>query len=166
MAKYRLATSHCCLGVACRSLNETVKTALRKAVDALALIPKFAARVRRIIDEDRELLETSSRTDGEAVLQDAGAHDPEHDALERSAIGGGHRREVIHQTSDPVGRKERLVVDCLGPQCVLTEDSERIVGGSGRGCHERMLMSFEHLGQHTSRTASRSTCFSRWPRIL
>jgi predicted transcriptional regulator len=36
-----------------QSLNETVKTALREAVER----PAFKARIRRIIDEDRELLE-------------------------------------------------------------------------------------------------------------
>jgi predicted transcriptional regulator len=39
------------------SLNETVKTALREAVERRRKDPKFKARVRRIIDEDRELLE-------------------------------------------------------------------------------------------------------------
>lgn len=40
-----------------QSLNETVKTALREAVDRRRKDPKFKARVRRIIEEDRELLE-------------------------------------------------------------------------------------------------------------
>lgn len=40
-----------------QSLNETVKLALREAVDRRRKDPKFKARVRRIIDEDRELLE-------------------------------------------------------------------------------------------------------------
>ena len=40
-----------------RSLNETVKTALREAVERRRRDPKFKARVKRIIDEDRELLE-------------------------------------------------------------------------------------------------------------
>jgi hypothetical protein len=40
-----------------QSLNETVKTALREAVDRRRKDPKFKARLRRIIDEDRELLE-------------------------------------------------------------------------------------------------------------
>jgi predicted transcriptional regulator len=40
-----------------QSLNETVKTALREAVERRRNDPKFKARVRRIIEEDRELLE-------------------------------------------------------------------------------------------------------------
>jgi hypothetical protein len=40
-----------------RSLNETVKLALKEAVDRRRKDPKFKARVRRIIEEDRELLE-------------------------------------------------------------------------------------------------------------
>jgi predicted transcriptional regulator len=40
-----------------QSLNETVKTALREAVERRRKDPKFKARLRRIIDEDRELLE-------------------------------------------------------------------------------------------------------------
>ena len=40
-----------------QSLNETVKTALREAVDRRRKDPKFKARLKRIIDEDRELLE-------------------------------------------------------------------------------------------------------------
>ena len=39
------------------SLNETVKKALKEAVDRRRSDPDFRARVRRIIDEDRELLE-------------------------------------------------------------------------------------------------------------
>jgi hypothetical protein len=39
------------------SLNETVKTALKEAVDRRRKDPKFKARVKRIIEEDRELLE-------------------------------------------------------------------------------------------------------------
>ena len=39
------------------SLNETVKTALKEAVERRRNDPKFKARVKRIIDEDRELLE-------------------------------------------------------------------------------------------------------------
>lgn len=39
------------------SLNETVKTALREAVERRRSDPKFRERVQRIIDEDRELLE-------------------------------------------------------------------------------------------------------------
>lgn len=40
-----------------QSLNETVKTALREAVERRRKDPKFKARVRRIIEEDRELLQ-------------------------------------------------------------------------------------------------------------
>jgi hypothetical protein len=40
-----------------QSLNETVKTALREAVERRRKDPKFKARVQRIIEEDRELLE-------------------------------------------------------------------------------------------------------------
>ena len=40
-----------------KSLNETVKQALKEAVERRRKDPKFKARVRRIIDEDRELLE-------------------------------------------------------------------------------------------------------------
>ena len=40
-----------------QSLNETVKTALREAVERRRKDPKFKARLRRIIDEDKELLE-------------------------------------------------------------------------------------------------------------
>ena len=40
-----------------QSLNETVKTALREAVERRRRDPKFKARVKRIINEDRELLE-------------------------------------------------------------------------------------------------------------
>jgi hypothetical protein len=39
------------------SLNETVKTALKEAVERRRKDPKFKARVRRIIEEDRKLLE-------------------------------------------------------------------------------------------------------------
>jgi hypothetical protein len=39
------------------SLNETVKTALKEAVERRRMDPKFKARVKRIIEEDRELLE-------------------------------------------------------------------------------------------------------------
>jgi hypothetical protein len=39
------------------SLNETVKTALKEAVERRRKDPKFKARVKRIIEEDRELLE-------------------------------------------------------------------------------------------------------------
>jgi predicted transcriptional regulator len=44
-----------------RSLNETVKTALREAVERRRGDPKFRARLKRIIDEDRELLERLAR---------------------------------------------------------------------------------------------------------
>ncbi len=40
-----------------QSLNETVKTALREAVERRRKDPRFKARVRRIIEEDRALLE-------------------------------------------------------------------------------------------------------------
>jgi predicted transcriptional regulator len=40
-----------------QSLNETVKTALREAVERRRQDPRFQARVQRIIEEDRELLE-------------------------------------------------------------------------------------------------------------
>lgn len=40
-----------------QSLNETVKQALKEAVDSRRKDPKFKARVRRIIEEDRALLE-------------------------------------------------------------------------------------------------------------
>ena len=43
------------------SLNETVKQALREAVERRRRDPKFKARVRRIIEEDRELLERLAR---------------------------------------------------------------------------------------------------------
>jgi hypothetical protein len=43
------------------SLNETVKTALKEAVERRRNDPKFKARVRRIIEEDRELLERLAR---------------------------------------------------------------------------------------------------------
>ena len=39
------------------SLNKTVKQALKEAVERRRSDPAFKARVRRIIDEDRELLE-------------------------------------------------------------------------------------------------------------
>ena len=44
-----------------QSLNETVKTALREAVERRRRDPAFAARVQRIIEEDRELLERLSK---------------------------------------------------------------------------------------------------------
>jgi predicted transcriptional regulator len=40
-----------------KSLNETVKSALREAVERRRRDPKFKARIQRIIEEDRELLE-------------------------------------------------------------------------------------------------------------
>ncbi len=40
-----------------QSLNETIKQALAEAVERRRKDPKFRARLRRIIDEDRELLE-------------------------------------------------------------------------------------------------------------
>jgi hypothetical protein len=40
-----------------QSLNETVKSALRDAIERRRADPKFRARVQRIIEEDRELLE-------------------------------------------------------------------------------------------------------------
>ena len=40
-----------------KSLNETVKQALRESVERRRSDPEFKARLRRIINEDRELLE-------------------------------------------------------------------------------------------------------------
>ncbi len=40
-----------------QSLNETVKTALREAVERRREDPEFKQRIRRIIAEDAELLE-------------------------------------------------------------------------------------------------------------
>jgi hypothetical protein len=40
-----------------KSLNETVKLALSEAVERRRRDPEFRARVQRIIDQDRELLE-------------------------------------------------------------------------------------------------------------
>ena len=40
-----------------QSLNETVKLALREAVERRQKDPAFRRRVRQIIDDDRELLE-------------------------------------------------------------------------------------------------------------
>lgn len=40
-----------------QSMNETIKQALGAAVEQRRKDPKFRARLRRIIDEDRELLE-------------------------------------------------------------------------------------------------------------
>ena len=39
------------------SLNETIKLALEAAIERRRKDPKFQARLRMIIDEDRELLE-------------------------------------------------------------------------------------------------------------
>lgn len=44
-----------------QSLNETVKTALREAVERRRTDPKFKARLRKIIEEDQELLERLAR---------------------------------------------------------------------------------------------------------
>jgi predicted transcriptional regulator len=44
-----------------KSLNETVKQALRDSVAKRRQDPEFRARVRRIIEEDRELLERLAR---------------------------------------------------------------------------------------------------------
>jgi hypothetical protein len=43
------------------SLNETVKQSLIEAVERRRNSPKFKARLERIIEEDRELLERLSR---------------------------------------------------------------------------------------------------------
>jgi predicted transcriptional regulator len=43
------------------SLNETVKQALREAVERRQKDPAFQRRIRRIIEEDRELLERLAR---------------------------------------------------------------------------------------------------------
>ena len=40
-----------------KSMNETVKEALSEAVERRRRDPKFKARIRQIIEEDRELLE-------------------------------------------------------------------------------------------------------------
>ncbi len=40
-----------------KSLNETVKLALSEAVERRRRDPKFNARIRKIIEQDRELLE-------------------------------------------------------------------------------------------------------------
>lgn len=44
-----------------KSVNETIKDALTEAVERKRRDPKFKARVRKIIDEDRELLERLAR---------------------------------------------------------------------------------------------------------
>jgi len=43
------------------SLNETVKLALREAVERRQKDPEFQQRIRRIIEADRELLERLAR---------------------------------------------------------------------------------------------------------
>lgn len=43
------------------SLNETVRRALSEAIEACRAEPELKSRVRRIIDEDRELLERLAR---------------------------------------------------------------------------------------------------------
>ena len=43
------------------SLNETVKLALREAVERRQKDPAFRRRIRRIIEEDRELVERLAR---------------------------------------------------------------------------------------------------------
>lgn len=43
------------------SLNETVRRSLAEAVERRRRDPKFKARIRRIIEEDRELLERLSK---------------------------------------------------------------------------------------------------------
>lgn len=40
-----------------RSINETVKQALREAVESRRGDPDFRSRLKRVIEEDRELLE-------------------------------------------------------------------------------------------------------------
>lgn len=44
-----------------KSLNETVKQALREAVERRQKDPAFRRRIRQIIEEDRELLERLAR---------------------------------------------------------------------------------------------------------
>lgn len=44
-----------------KSLNETVKQALREAAERRRTDPEFKAKVRRIIEQDRELLERLAR---------------------------------------------------------------------------------------------------------
>jgi predicted transcriptional regulator len=44
-----------------KSLNETVKQALSEAIERRRADPEFKARVRRIIAEDRELLQRLAR---------------------------------------------------------------------------------------------------------
>lgn len=44
-----------------KSLNETVKEALKEAVERRRQDPEFRARLRGIIDQDRELLQRLAR---------------------------------------------------------------------------------------------------------
>ncbi len=44
-----------------QSLNETVKTALRESIERRRNDPDFKARIKLIIEEDRELLERLAR---------------------------------------------------------------------------------------------------------
>jgi len=44
-----------------KSMNETVKSALVEAVERRRTDPEFKERLRRIIDQDRELLERLAR---------------------------------------------------------------------------------------------------------
>jgi predicted transcriptional regulator len=44
-----------------RSLNETVKEALREAAERRRQDPEFKARLQRIIEQDRELLKRLAR---------------------------------------------------------------------------------------------------------
>lgn len=44
-----------------KSLNETVKQALGEAIERRRRDPEFKSRLRRIIEEDRELLERLAR---------------------------------------------------------------------------------------------------------
>jgi hypothetical protein len=44
-----------------QSLNETIKHSLSEAIERRRKDPKFRARLRKIIEEDRELLERLAR---------------------------------------------------------------------------------------------------------
>ena len=44
-----------------QSLNETVKQSLREAIEARRADPEFKDRIKRILEEDRELLERLAR---------------------------------------------------------------------------------------------------------
>lgn len=44
-----------------KSINETVKTALEEAIERRKGDPEFMERLRRIIEEDKELLERLAR---------------------------------------------------------------------------------------------------------